>query len=562
RGLLPSATVDELCAAYDFLRRLEHRIQYFEDAQTHNIPSDESDRSMLAAGMGFDTFEAMKVVLDRHRAQVGRHFDDVFSDPNADEHELDAVWQAPPDAEQLSSRLESLGFAQPQACTERLNAFRQGSRYRSLGDDARSRLRALMPRALELCAACPNPDETLQRVLDLVEAICRRAAYLALLQQYPAALGRVVALMSASSWAAKYLTRHPLLLDELLDARLLEQMQDRNVFAAELAARMDALGDDTERQMDVMREMHHAQVFRLLNQDLAGVLTLERVSDHLSDLADVMLAETLRQCWRRIPKRHVEVPRFAIIGYGKLGGKELGYASDLDLVFIYDDDHEDAQPNYARLAQRISTWLSSQTPSGILFETDLRLRPNGDSGLLVSSLEAFKQYQRESAWVWEHQALTRARFCAGDAKAGSAFEGIRHELLTEPRDVAKLRAEVLAMRVKMREAFANKNDGFHVKHDAGGLVDVEFIVQYLVLAHAPTWPELTGNIGNIALLRLAGNIGLIPADTAHEAADAYRALRRAQHLQRLNEQKNVVDEGALLEARNVVIRLWKLVFGE
>jgi glutamate-ammonia-ligase adenylyltransferase len=301
-------------------------------------------------------------------------------------------------------------------------------------------------------------------------------------------------------------------------------------------------------------------LFRLLNRDLAGELTVEALSDKLSELADTVLGETLKQCWNKLAKRHATTHRFAIIGYGKLGGKELGYASDLDIVFLHDDPDPEAQIVYARLAQRINTWISSRTSAGLLFETDLRLRPNGDSGLLVSSLEAFEQYQRESAWVWEHQALTRARFCAGDREVGARFERLRHELLCQPRDTFKLRDEVTAMRKKMMDAHANKGEGFQLKHDAGGLIDVEFLVQFLVLAFSHQWPELAANIGNIALLKLAANVGLLPADIAHDAADAYRELRHAQHALRLNEHDNRTDDTSLEAARHKVERLWHCVF--
>ncbi|HEX5127350.1 MAG TPA: bifunctional [glutamate--ammonia ligase]-adenylyl-L-tyrosine phosphorylase/[glutamate--ammonia-ligase] adenylyltransferase [Rhodocyclaceae bacterium] len=560
RGLMPQETVQRLCDAYNFLRRLEHRLQYLDDAQTHMLPASSEDRAKIAQAMGFADYDALRAELDQHRAHVSVHFDEAFSDPSASSHELETVWSGSVDATITRERLESLKFRDPEQLAQRMQTFRQSSRYRAMSDDGRRRLTALAPRLLELCAQRHNPDETALRVLTLLEAICRRAAYLALLQQYPHTLARVVELASSSSWAADYLTRHPLLLDELLDSRELGEVTDWTKFTAELGMQLDQLGDDTERQMDVMREAHHAQVFRLLNQDLAGLLTVEKLSDHLSALADVMLAETLRQCWKKVPKKHAAEHRFIIVGYGKLGGKELGYASDLDIVFLYDDPDPEAQPIYSRLAQRINTWLSSHTPAGQLFETDLRLRPNGDSGLLVSSLEGFDEYERKSAWVWEHQALTRARHCAGHAKTGARFEQLRHELLCQPRNVSALRSDVLAMRKKMYSAHANKGEGFQLKHDLGGLIDVEFVIQYLVLAHASQWPELAANTGNIALLKLAGNVGLLPADVAHDAADAYRELRHAQHALRLNDQDSRTFDESLSQARKAVVRLWQSVF--
>jgi glutamate-ammonia-ligase adenylyltransferase len=303
-------------------------------------------------------------------------------------------------------------------------------------------------------------------------------------------------------------------------------------------------------------------VFRLLAQDLSGVLTVERLADHLSDLADVMLQITLELCWTHLHRRHVEEPRFAIIGYGKLGGKELGYASDLDIIFLYDDQHAQAQQNYARLAQRLNLWLTSRTAAGVLFETDLRLRPDGASGLMVSSIEAFRRYQRESAWTWEHQALTRARFCAGDATVGAAFEAERRTILQMQRDETKLRGEVLSMRGKLLEGHPNRSELFDLKHDRGGMIDIEFIVQYLVLAHAHRCPELVANSGNIALLKLAARLELISVDAAEELGSAYREFRRLQHGLRLNGAKFArVPHEKASEAVAATRSLWRLVFG-
>jgi glutamate-ammonia-ligase adenylyltransferase len=409
----------------------------------------------------------------------------------------------------------------------------------------------------------PNPDATLTRTLDLLEAVSRRGAYLALLHQYPEALTKVAELMSASSWAANFLTCHPILLDELLDARLLVAAPDWTGFRTRLARQLDEHEPDTEEQMDILREAHHAKVFRLLTQDLAGLLPLEKLSDHLSELADIMIDFCCRMVWRKLSKRHRGEPRFAVIGYGKLGGKELGYASDLDIIFLFDDDAPEAHEIYARLAQRTSTWLSSPTPAGILYETDLRLRPNGESGLLVSSVEAFHKYQMDNAWMWEHQALTRARFCAGDAEVGSKFEAIRIEVLRKERDLAELKREVLAMRKKMAAEHAGKSELFDLKHDRGGLIDVEFIVQYLVLGYAHQHAELTGNLGNLALLKIAAGLKLIPRELSERVRNAYRAYRTLQHSLRLNDARHArIERAAVAQKIESVLELWRVVFGD
>ena len=563
RGILSAATVEELSAAYDFLRRLEHRLQYLDDAQTHDLPTSAADQALIAQAMGFVDYTALLTTLDAHRAVVGRHFDAVFGDPSEEDHSLDATWAAAEDIDSVMPALAELGYRHARSGAERLASIHASPRYRQLPNNIKSRFDALIPRVIEAAATTPGADDTLARFLDLMEAIGRRGAYLALLQQYPQALRRVADLMSASRWGAQFLTRHPLLLDEMLDARNLETVPDWKGFRISLAAELDAVEPDMERQMDIMREQHHAQAFRLLTQDIAGLLTVEKLADHLSELADIMLDLTLPRCWSRIKIRHRDEPRFAVISYGKLGGKELGYASDLDIVFLYDDDAQESPEVYTRLAQRTSTWLSSQTAAGQLFKTDLRLRPNGESGLIATSLEAFRKYQLESAWVWEHQALTRARFSAGDRAIGEAFERIREEVLRLPRELDALRQDVLTMRKKMRDAHGSKGDTvFDLKHDSGGLIDVEFLTQYLVLGHAHANPQLTGNLGNIALLRIAGELGLIPADLAAACADSYRELRRLQHRQRLNDLPSRVAPDEAEAARRPVIAMWRTVFGE
>ncbi|EPZ15092.1 glutamine-synthetase adenylyltransferase [Thauera terpenica 58Eu] len=563
RGILSATGVAELSAAYDFLRRLEHRLQYLDDAQTHDLPTQTADQALIAEAMGFADYPALLETLNAHRAVVSLHFDTVFGDPSEEDHSLDATWAGAEDVDSVVPALQALGYRHPRAGAERLASIHAGPRYRQLPNNIKSRFDALIPRIIEAAATTPGADDTLARFLDLMDAIGRRGAYLALLQQYPQALRRVADLMSASRWGAQFLTRHPLLLDEMLDTHGTETAPDWQAFRTELAAELDAVEPDMERQMDVMREQHHAQLFRLLTQDIAGLLTVEKLADHLSELADIVLDLTLPRCWSRIKIRHRKEPRFAVISYGKLGGKELGYASDLDIVFLYEDDAPEAAEVYTRLAQRTSTWLSSQTAAGQLFETDLRLRPNGEAGLLVTSLEAFRKYQLESAWVWEHQALTRARFSAGDRAIGKSFEAIRTEVLCLRRELDTLRTEVKAMRKKMSDAHGSKvGEFFDLKHDSGGLVDVEFLIQYLVLGHSHTHPQLTGNLGNIALLRMAGELDLIPLALATACADSYRELRRLQHRQRLNDLQSRVPLAEAEAARRPVIALWRHVFGD
>lgn len=565
RGLLPSDVCASLTEAYAFLRKVEHRLQYLDDAQTHNLPARSEDQATVAASMGFPDYAALLARLDDYRTLVSRHFHAVFDDPNREEHSLDAVWQTAADDGVCGNRLAALGYKDAEAAAQRLAQMKKSSRYQQLSTDGRARIDVLVPRLVEVATTTADPDATLARGLDLLEVISRRSAYLALLEQYPQALEKVAQVIGSASWAAQYLRDHPILLDELLDPRLMELKPDWQAFHAELTRMLDDVEPDTERQMDLMREAHHAQVFRVLTQDLSGLYTVEKLSDHLSALADIMLEEAVRLVWKKLLTRHRDDPQFAVIAYGKLGGKELGYSSDLDLVFLFDDEAPNAGEIYSRLGTRVNTWLSAQTPAGHLFETDLRLRPNGESGLVVSSMEAFRKYQQESAWIWEHQALTRARFAAGNKRIGEAFEKTRIEILRTPRDREVLRAEVLGMRQKMLDTHASKGLGkevFDIKHDPGGLIDVEFIVQYLILAHAHEFAELTGNLGNIALLKIAAELSLIPAGLADEVREAYREYRRRQHALRLNGDRPRVPPAEVAAHIAAVRSLWKLVFSE
>ncbi|MDR3352136.1 MAG: bifunctional [glutamate--ammonia ligase]-adenylyl-L-tyrosine phosphorylase/[glutamate--ammonia-ligase] adenylyltransferase [Zoogloeaceae bacterium] len=562
RGILPESACRELRDAYLFLRKLEHRLQYREDKQTHMLPADAAERAQIAVSMSFPDWERLLARVNAHRAVVSAHFEAIFSAPEEGEHTCDDLWQEALETGEAEQRLAGLGFREAARSRECLHALRHSVRYRQLPARNRERLDAIGPRLIQLAAATAEPDLALARGLDFFEAIAGRGAYLALLQQYPQALRKVVDILVASSWAAEYLTRHPILLDELLDSRLLDAATDGQTFRQELEAQLAVVHGDTERELDVLRELHHAQVFRLLTQDLAGRHSLEQLSDQLSELADIILATTLSRCWEQIAARHRATPAFAIIGYGKLGGKELGYASDLDLVYLCDehDEHPDAQRHYTRLGQRINTWLSSHTSAGILFETDLRLRPNGESGLLVPTLEAFRAYERDAAWTWEHQALTRARFVAGDPQLGARFEEARREILCRARDPETLKAEILAMRQKMLTHHANRDpDRFDLKNDPGGIIDVEFIVQYLILAHAREHPRLTANLGNIALLGLAAELGLIPESLSAPVRDAYRHYRRLQHQNRLNGSKRTLPRPPLEPEIQNVLALWRNV---
>ncbi len=561
--LLPVEAVADLRAAYVFLRNLEHRLQYLEDEQTQCLPARREDQAIVAHAMNCDDYGALLARLDGHRDAVTRQFEAVFADhrtPDAPDP-LGRLWLGRASDEESIEILTQQGYRNPAAVLARLRQLRESQVYRRMAASTQARVDRLAPRVIEAAARYDHPDQTLERLTRVLESIGRREAYFALLLEFPAALQRLAALAAASPWAADYLAQHPVLLDELISPQALEA-PDWAELRSQLVADLDREHGNTERQMDALRHFKQVQTIRLLVQDLAGTLPLEMLSDHLSDLARVILSQVLRLAWAGLRTRHRDEPRFAVVGYGKLGGKELGYASDLDLIFVYDDDHAEAQENYARLAQRMNTWLTSFTSAGVLYETDLRLRPDGASGLLVSRFDTYAEYQQTKAWTFEHQALTRARFVAGDADIGTRFERLRTEVLRLPRELPRLRQDVLSMRQKMLDGHPNASGLFDIKHDRGGIVDVEFAVQYLVLGHAHRYEELAGNIGNLALLRLAARLGLIPEEIAAGAHQSYREFRRLQHQVRLQGERYArVPKQRVEPLVDPVLRLWAAVFG-
>ncbi|MBU3540181.1 bifunctional [glutamate--ammonia ligase]-adenylyl-L-tyrosine phosphorylase/[glutamate--ammonia-ligase] adenylyltransferase [Polynucleobacter sp. UB-Tiil-W10] len=580
-GILPAHEVEVLQAAYVYLRRLEHRIQVWDDQQTHYLPEDGAARSRLAISMQgqnsqVDTFMAE---LERHQNNVAQLFEKAFL--------LD-------DGARLEMAPLSLDWAPDQTFFPdshvRWRAWIDSPKQKLLPQKSRLIFDNLMCKAaesLQIESASPaHADKTLLRFFDLLEAIARRSAYLAILSEYPRALSNVLDLLKASQWGALYLTRHPHLLDHLLNAQSERALiEDPEKYWSEVRSNLNmqlddvmAQGDGSEQAMDILRVTHHNETFITLLTDLGiGIqkaLPVERVSDHLSALADLILQATFERVWPSVAKKFDlpadANPPFAIISYGKLGGKELGYASDLDIIFLYQADESDyaAQEIYALLAKRMINWLTAFTSTGSLFEIDTRLRPNGSAGFLVTNAEAFKKYQlREgdnAAWVWEHQALTRARFSAGSVAVEAFFDSVRSEVLSQPRDVDQLRLEILEMRRKVHAGHPNANVEFDLKHDAGGMVDIEFIVQFLVLAYAHQHSQLIGNLGNIALLRIAGDVGLITEQAAHSVGDAYRLMRSRQHRLRLDGAEktriHLENEPELIAARDAVQALWLEIF--
>jgi len=576
RGLMKPATATQLAEAYTFLRRVEHRIQYLDDQQTHRLPDADADLGWIARSLGLVCEAEACELLERLgavRELVATEFDALLHEGrgatgNGDEGKSPCRTcgngPLPIDHEGFLEKL-------PPAIGERARRWAQGPRVQSLRDASKLRLARLVQRAAEGVAQGRCSEEAALRFIDWIEPLLRRESYLALLVERPEVQQRLLGLLGLARWPMRYLMQHPGVIDELADVRLMAGRFERTELANELEERHAAWqrsGEAGEEALlDTLRRAHHAEIFRTLVRDVEGRLTVEEVADDLSALADTVLACTLRWAWSQLKQRHRDEPQFAVIAYGKLGGKELGYGSDLDLVFVFDDeaDPDRALEAYGAFVRKLITWLTVRTAAGELFDIDTALRPNGNSGLLVTSISAFEQYQRgrgsNTAWTWEHQALTRARCCAGPPALAARIEAVRREVLSAPRDAEALRAEVLTMREKVRAARPVKAGLFDVKHSVGGMMDAEFAVQFLVLAQSQAHPELLDNAGNIALLQRAEAAGLLPTGVGHAAADAYRELRRAQHRARLDEQPTQFPADTMGAERDAVLALWRAVFG-
>ncbi|MDP2986565.1 bifunctional [glutamate--ammonia ligase]-adenylyl-L-tyrosine phosphorylase/[glutamate--ammonia-ligase] adenylyltransferase [Hydrogenophaga sp.] len=564
-SLMPQASADALAEAYRFLRRVEHRIQYLDDQQTHVMPTRDDDLAWMAATMGCANVCEFLHTLDAHRELVAQEFDTLLGGPtNGGCNGKGCNGKSGP-ADDLQSVLAQL----PEAFAARVSQWREHPRVLALKEDSRFRLVRLVQRTGAWLEEGRVSEEAALRMADWIEPMLRRDSYLALLQERPSVHERLLRLLGAARWPARYLLQHPGVIDELASQQLLTDRFDAAQFEVELESRRVALRstgeDDEEALLNLLRRAHHAEVFRTLARDLEQVLTVEQVADDLSALADSVLRLTARWCWARLKNRHRDEPAFAIIGYGKLGGKELGYGSDLDIVFVYEDEHENAGEIYAAFVRKMINWLTVKTGEGDLFEIDTALRPNGNSGLLVTSFQAYTNYQQQrgsnTAWTWEHQAMTRARFVLGGVSLAGRFDAVREDVITALRDGDSLAREIVSMREKVRQAHPVRGTRFDVKHSPGGMVDVEFVMQYLVLLHSRTHPELRANTGNINLLRRAEAAGLLEPGMGEAAAQAYRDLRQIQHRARLDEAPTQVDAEAVQASADAVRALWQHVLG-
>jgi glutamate-ammonia-ligase adenylyltransferase len=562
-GLMPAETAQALTHAYGFLRKVEHRIQYLDDQQTHLLPTQDADLQWIASTMGYAASHDFLIDLDAHREVVAHEFDILLGGDRQ-------CKSCPTSAASERPELEAvLDLFQGEA-RARLAHWQDSPKVKSLRDDARGRLMRLLQRTAQWLQEGRVEEDAVVRMADWMEPLMRRESYLAMMLERPAVHERLLRLLGAAKWPARYLVQHPGVIDELANGDVLQQRFVAHDFEAELQARRAALKrtleDDEENLLNLLRRAHHAEVFRTLARDVEGRLTVEQVADDLSAMADAVLRITAEWCWSCLKNRHREEPLFGIVAYGKLGGKELGYGSDLDIVFVYEDPDERAPEVYGAFVRKLINWFTVKTSEGDLFEIDTALRPNGSSGLLVTTFAAFEDYQQQrgsnTAWTWEHQAMTRARFVMGHDAMASRFDQVRRSVISAPRDEISLKSEIVTMRNRVRTAHTTKPDLFDVKHSPGGMVDAEFAVQYLVLMQACAHPEMADNVGNIALLQRAEAAGLLPKDVGAKAATAYRELRRVQHKARLNEAPTQVPQADLHKEREAILALWKAVFPE
>jgi glutamate-ammonia-ligase adenylyltransferase len=572
---LPLTAVTELQQAYLFLRDVEHAIQGYDDKQSQQLPSTPEAQSALLVALDFENWTAFSEVLDGHRNAVSGHFAATIA-PAAEEQTIEqgpVLWPQAIDDESL----QQAGFRDGEAAAQLLADFGASARVRYLQAESSHRLDQFMPLFLNACLDTADADRALARVLPLVLAVVRRSAYLVLLMENRSALQELVQLCAASPWISQQLERNPVLLDELLDTASLYSAPDKMVLRQALQQQISRLPeDDLEAQMDALRYFKGAQQLHVAASEISGRLPLMQVSDKLTFLAEVILEQALQLAWRELTSKHGSPNRdsqdsgFAIVAYGKLGGIELGHSSDLDLVFIYDaplqgqTDGErplDHTVFYTRLGQKIIHILDARTAMGQLYEIDMRLRPSGNSGMLVSSLSAYREYQQNSAWTWEHQALVRARFVAGDPQLGRQFDELRHELLAQQREPTKLAAEVVDMRDKMRAHLLSgdeaKSGEFHLKQGRGGIVDIEFLVQYAVLAWTAETAQLARWSDVVRILDSLKEAGRLPAEQADILAQAYVSYRSVSHQLALQQAPGEVSADQFREERAVVVDTWR-----
>ncbi len=593
RGFLSAQVCQGLTEAYYFLRRVENLLQAMHDQQTHTLPEEKQARARLAIALGYEQWEHLAAELAARRQLIHRHFSELFllprqaAETSPAEQPYQAIWQQSVEQPAALEFLQQAGYQQAAEVLRLLDSLRQSRVYSVLSSVARQRVDQIIPLVLQACAQAVHEQHSnidplvcLRRVLRLVEAVASRSAYLALLIENPHALQQLTSLFAMSAWIARQILDTPALLDQLLDARSIYTPLGTDTLQQDLQQRLSQVdAQDLEQQMEILRNFKQSSVLHVAAVDIAGVMPLHEISNDLTAIAETILHAVLQIAWDHLVMRHglpggctqpAQVCGFAVIAYGKLGGYELGYGSDLDLVFLYDGSRRGEQTSgdkkidnavfYARLAQRIIHLLNAHTPAGILYEVDTRLRPNGASGLLVSDIHVFLDYQQHEAWTWEHQALVRARALTGDPALCSWFVHIRREVLMQQREPDKLRQEVLSMRERMRQQLGSKDpQHFDIKHGRGGITDIEFIVQYLVLRHASECASLLAYTDVLRQLETLVEFKYLGAVDARLLTDAYRVLRSALHRLTLQDLPALAEAGQFLLYRHETERLWRKI---
>ena len=580
KNLVPEHAVRQLDEAYEHMRLVENRLQAWKDKQTHLLPADDAGRLRLARSMGFEDWDGFFAVLEEHRRRVQGEFDRVFAAPHTEAghqtQSFSTIWNgSAPDTHYLEQLAEA-GFQNAEVVLGRLQVFRDAAARKGLSRRGGDRMAQLMPLVLRVAAGADDPDLVLERMLRVLESVVRRTAYLAMLTEHPIVLSQLARLAGMSPWFSDRIGRHPLLLDELLDPRRLYAPLRR----ADLEAELDSLivpvaEDDLEQQMERLRQFSQGNLLRVAAADLTEVIPLMVVSDYLTEIAEVSVSRVLALTFAHLSGKHGrpggiadEGTGFLVLGYGKLGGIELGYGSDLDLVFVHGSDAVNAETSgpkpisndqfYVRLGQRMIHMMTAQTPSGQLYEMDMRLRPDGSKGLLARSLASFAEYQARNAWTWEHQALVRARPVAGDRSLAARFDQVRRRVLCMAREPDGLRRDVREMRERMRANLDKTGKGrFDLKQGPGGIADIEFMVQYSVLRWASRYPELTDWTDNIRLLETLAHLDLLPGTAAADLTGAYKDLRAAYHRSALQEQPTSIRDDRLVGPREQVRTWWR-----
>lgn len=580
--LIPAQVREELRTAYFFLRHTEHRIQAWEDRQTHLLPQEERPRKALAAAMGFENWACFLNALEAHRIRVHTHFQGLLSveeEGREAVRPMAALWKnRHMDRDSVAGLLAQAGYREPETAFRMLDYFRESLLNQAMSSEGKKRLDTLMPLLLESCAKGENPEQALDRILNLLRAVQRRSTYFSLFLEHPSALNHLVRLANASPWIMDFLSRHPVLLDELLDPRTLYQPPDREELQEALRRRLEGLDlQDLETWLETLCVFKQSGLLRVAAADVTGEFPLMKVSDRLTEIAESVVSEIVDFSHKELVGRHgrpldtrgepIEGWGFAVIAYGKLGGLELGYGSDLDLVFLHEDTEGFTEGEekplssgqfFSRLGQRVIHCLKTHTRAGSLYETDLRLRPDGNSGILVVPVSAFGEYQRRQAWTWEHQAMVRARAICGNHRLAERFESIRHEILCLKREPQTLRAEIREMREKLKKAHTRPDPGFFdLKQDTGGIVDIEFLVQYMVLAHAHSTPALTRWTDNIRILETLSETGVMRPEEATFLRSAYLLFRVAVHRKNLQNEASQVPEKHFKKLREGVREIWR-----